>query len=94
MAFQMDILLLNELKIKDAYIKIGSIVGNKDKIDAYFMSFINKQSSVNQLEPIAVKLISFTPSLDDSSGNFIQQGYEYAKTLPEFLDSIDVLEEG
>ena len=38
---------------------------------------------------IEYKQYTFIPSVADGSANFIQQGYEYLKTLPEFADAVD-----
>lgn len=38
------------------------------------------------------KQYRFVPSVEDNAPNFIKQGYEYLKTLPDYVDAFDVLE--
>jgi len=53
------------------------------RIDIQVFSDSTKQ------EKVASAIRFFTPSVSDGSTNFIQQGYEYLKTLPEFADAVD-----
>ena len=66
----------------DTYIKINEINGYKNKITVIL--FIYKKENELLLKSEAY---SFTPNLDGD--NFIKQGYEYIKTLPEYADAID-----
>lgn len=45
-------------------------------------------------EPVYDYRFMFTPSTDDNSVRWDKQAYEYLKTLPEFKNAVDVLEEG
>lgn len=65
---------------KDCYVKIEKIYGNKDNI-------VVEVSYEYNLATIRHESFSFVPILE--AGNFIQQGYVFLKTLPEFIDSID-----
>ena len=69
----------------NAYFQIVFVNGNKNRmrIDIQVFSDSTKQ------EKVASAIRFFTPSVADSSTNFIQQGYEYLKTLPEFADAVD-----
>lgn len=69
-----------ELVAKDAYFKIASIHGNKDKIEFNVIAVLND-------EIIDGKPFEFVPTLDGD--NFIKQAYDYLKTLPEFADAVD-----
>ena len=66
----------------DAYMKINTLSGDKNKIE--FQLYIFKQIDGLLIER---KLFSFVPNLDGA--NFIKQGYEHLKTLPEFAGAID-----
>lgn len=81
--------MLIPVQIPDAYVKINSMNGTKEKMNMVV-------DILNQDKTIFVKnnFYAFTPTLDDSSDNFIKQGYAYLKTLPEYEGAIDVLEEG
>lgn len=68
-----------------AYIQITNQDGNKDKIKLQVTVF-NNDKKENVLE---IKYYLFIPSVAYGSTNFIQQGYEYLKTLPEYAESVD-----
>lgn len=57
------------------------------------MQVIGYTDNTKQYE-IYNKYFTFTASVANDSPNHVKQGYEYLKTLPEFTDAIDVLEEG
>lgn len=76
--------------IGGTYNRIDYIEGSKDVIK--FRLGVYKDSSKEKL--ISTDHYSFTPNTDAGSENFIKQGYEYLKTLPDFTNAIDVLEEG
>lgn len=65
----------------NVYIKISSIDGDKEKINAT-VAFIHEQSQFNKSYAISV-------SVSDGSNNFIKQAYEHLKTLPEFAGATD-----
>jgi hypothetical protein len=72
--------------LRNAYVRIDSINGTKNKL---FMTvgFYNK---ANDLMIVAYQnLYEFYPNVNDDSQNFIKQGYEHLKTLPEFAVAID-----
>lgn len=66
----------------DCYIKIDGINGDKTNINLN-VSFYNNKEDKRYLKSI---IISFVPTLDK---NFIEQGYEYLKTLEDFKDTED-----
>ena len=66
----------------DCYIKIESLNGDKSNINLN-VSLYNNIDSKRFLKSITE---SFTPTLDK---NFIEQGYEYLKTLDEYSDAVD-----
>ena len=65
----------------NAYFKITSISGDKNSITIYVSCFKEKDNLC-----IKTDAYSFTPTMED---NFIKQGYEYIKSLPEYTDAID-----
>lgn len=69
----------------NAYLQITSLEGNKEKVKILLTAYTDetKQNIVDY------KHYTFTPSVTDGSENFIAQGYEYLKTLPEFADAVD-----
>ena len=65
----------------NAYFRIDWLEGSK-----HFITIKVGTYKTNELFKIAENNFSFVPTLND---NFIKQGYEYLKTLPEFADAID-----
>lgn len=78
------------LHIERAYIKVLQISG--DKSNVHFEVGVYETEDKNNL--VFTKNYNFIPSVQPGSENFIQQAYEYLKTLPEYADAIDILEEG
>lgn len=79
-----------ELTFPDAYIEIIEVFGNKERmgirVDIY--SDESKEMLVDRLS------FEYVPDVADAAPNFFKQGYVYIKTLDEFKDAVDVLEEG
>lgn len=89
MAIEKNITLKNNFSedsfFDNAYIQVAEVSGSKKLIT--IQVFIKKQDQVNVLDKRA---ISFVPSVNDDSKNFIKQAYEHLKTLPEFANGKDV----
>lgn len=75
--------------LENAYIKITNQTGNKEKV-LLDVGIYDKKDGVCVL----TKYYDFVPIVSDSSANFIKQGYEYLKTLDEYKDAVDLLDEG
>jgi hypothetical protein len=67
---------------QDAYIKINRLFGDKEEI-----TFELVIKTDTKLDSICNKIYSYTPNLEGA--NFIAQGYDYLKTLPEFADAFN-----
>lgn len=78
-----------ELAFDEAYQKILKVTGNKNRLE------INLAVYDDSLQKYLIesRVFYFSPSVDEGSSNFIKQGYEYLKTLEEYKDAIDVLED-
>lgn len=78
------------LNFSDAYTKIINVSGDKKYLTIQTATFddLRLENTLIYEEHI------FVPSVSENSNNFIKQGYEYLKTLPEYANAIDVLEEG
>jgi len=74
----------NEASLTNAYIKVESVNGSKQKLIAT-VSFLNDKTS--PAIKAETKAYVFIPSMDNK--NFIAQAYTYLKTLPEFDDAVD-----
>lgn len=89
MAIKKSIRLINGLNVDAAYIRIDTVNGYKEEITMSVNSYLSQEHFLNGCEYLSQKLYSFKPSIEDGSENFIKQGYEHLKTLPEFTDAID-----
>jgi hypothetical protein len=89
MAIEKDITLKNNFSedsfFKNAYIQVAEISGTKKLLN--IKVFIKKQDQVNVLDE---RVVSFVPSVDDGSKNFIKQAYEHLKTMEEFSNGKDI----
>lgn len=83
-------MIVESIVIDKAYIKIISIEGNKEQLKMCLGTY--KTSNKEQL--ITTEYISFKPNVTHAGDNFIKQGYDYLKTLPEYAGAVDILEEG
>lgn len=87
---ELEMTIPKTVTVNNAYLMINKIEGNKEIMD---MSLnVYKDETKDYL--ISTQSYSFVPSINDGSDNFIKQGYSFLKTLPEFQDAVDVLEEG
>lgn len=78
------------LALTNAYIRIDKQSGTKEQIDLRVRTYVSREAKDNLKQWADESIYSFVPLVDDGSVNFIKQGYEYLKTLPEFLTAIDV----
>ena len=74
-----------QVEYPTCYAVIKSVSGNKNKISLQVVFYADNSKE----QAIEYKQYTFTPSVADGSANFIKQGYEYLKILPEFADAID-----
>lgn len=78
------------LNFDNAYFKITNLNGDKNNI--YIQVSIFTDNTKNNF--IDKHDYGFVPSVITGASNFIQQGYEYLKTLEEFTGAVDLLDEG
>lgn len=92
MAFVKQITTEHGVTFNKAYIRIESQSGGKDSINLRVRTYCDQQKCEAGFSWITESIHTFEPSVDEGSNNFIKQGYEYLKKLPEFESAIDVLE--
>lgn len=80
---------IKEKTYKNCYVKVVSLDGNKKYINGVAL-VIDQELN----EPIYDYRFMFTPSNEDNSMRWDKQAYEYLKTLADFKDAEDILEEG
>lgn len=78
------------MTFEEAYLQITYVSGTKEGVDITLTLFDSKHKGFE----IERRSYSFIPSVEPDAKEWITQGYEYLKTLMEFEDSIDILEEG
>lgn len=76
--------------VENAYIKVEGLSGNKEKIVFYLNAYKDVIASENKENALNSHMIEFVPSKDEESLRWDKQAYEYAKTLPEYTEAIDV----
>lgn len=72
--------------LRSAYVRIDSINGTKNKL-SLTVSFYNKAN--DSMIVAHQNLYEFHPNVNSDSQNFIKQGYDHLKTLPEFAGATD-----
>ena len=77
--------IIKDLNYPNCYVAITNVVGNKTLLEINVAYYADESKS----QKLQTKHHTFTPSVADNSANFIAQGYEYLKTLPEFADAVD-----
>lgn len=77
-----------QLEFQNSYHQIDMLNGNKDGL-SFIVCIYDSQQKTNL---ISQKTFSFVPSVAPDSLNFIAQGYNYLKTLPEYENAEDILE--
>lgn len=89
MALKMDIVTEYGLNVIDSYTRIDYLNGNKAELCIALNYYLNQSACEDGSAPMKRSFFSFTPSVEEKSLNFIKQGYEYLKTLPEFANAVD-----
>lgn len=78
------------LTFDQAYSAITTVQGDKNSLNIVVVVY-DTRAKANIIDQL---YYSFRPSVAEDAKNFYKQGYEYLKTLDEFKDATDVLEEG
>jgi hypothetical protein len=82
--------LATGITVNNCYARIDRIMGNKESMSLIINYYISQEAHLSG--KIHVKQDTthvFAASIESISPNFIKQGYEYLKTIPEFVDAID-----
>ncbi|MDD9148166.1 hypothetical protein OYT88_06345 [Sporolactobacillus sp. CQH2019] len=94
MALQLTITLPSGIIVPNAYVKIVGYQGDKNQCQlrlAAFKDQASMQAGAPQIDGYNRTEV-FVPTLSATAGDFITQGYNYIKTLPDFNGATDVLE--
>ena len=71
-----------KLTLRNAYIKIDHVNGNKAQVQAKYVVYSDKNGDI-----VEENYVGFVPDMQGS--NFIKQAYEHLKTLPNFAEATD-----
>ena len=87
MALQMDYTTNSNITVKDAYLKVQTIEGNKTKINVVVSVWKNEEASKTENMGVVGQFhINFQPV---NENRWDAQAYEYIKNLTEFSAAID-----
>lgn len=86
MAIKSDYVLKNGLEVKDCYLRIDIMRGNKNKLGFNLVPYLNSESNVPLEEG---EYYEFELLEHEDSARWDKQGYEYLKTLEKFKDAKD-----
>lgn len=78
------------ITLKDAYCRIDTVNGYKKNIQITVNTYVSREAFLNNASYVDQKIFSFEPSVAIGSENFIKQGYEYLKTLPQYENAVNV----
>lgn len=70
---------------ENAYFVISNVAGGKDGLEIR----VNAYADSSKLTIYGSLKYTFVPSVAEDSENFIKQGYEFLKTLPDYMDAVD-----
>lgn len=90
MAFKMNVKMNNGITVNDAYVKIFNAGTDKNWANITVAYYVNKDMEESFYQHAYV----FRANMQDGAENLWKQGYEHLKTLPEFADAEDTLEDG
>ena len=90
MALQKTVTFENGLpNVANAYCRIDGIYGNKNNLSFILNSYVSQAIFADSGAYIKTQQFEFVPSVTVGSANFIEQGYAYLKTLPEYAAAVD-----
>ncbi|OZQ74724.1 hypothetical protein [Paenibacillus sp. VTT E-133291] len=91
MALLKELETASGITLQDAYIKIENTSGNAETQSIIVCIYVNEDSRMSGKSAVDEKYYTFPCSVSDEAPNFIKQGYQYLKTLPEYSEAIDSL---
>ena len=89
MALSKSLNLPTGIIVESAYMRIGMVQGNKNGLSITVDAYKDQQAYADGKAELHRMYYNFVPSVEEGASNFIQQGYEHLRTLPEFVDSVD-----
>lgn len=88
MALQKDFVTDSDIEIVDAYFRICTLNGDRDKLLIRIGVYKDEQARIDGKPPAGI--LEYMVDTPNSENNLFQDIYDYLKTLPEFDDALDV----
>lgn len=89
MALKLNVTTSTGVEAAEAYVKIKDLAGNKEFVQLNVAVYYSEEAYRSGKEYLYNITHFFKPSVEESSENFIRQGYEHLKTLNEYSQAID-----
>lgn len=89
MAFIININLNNGISVEKSYARIDNVSGNKEQVIISLRYYKDRNSYDIGKETLREDAFCFVPSVQESSENWVKQGYDYLKTLSRFTKAVD-----
>lgn len=88
MALIIDRQISSGLHVKNGYLRVEHIIGNKDSLTSVARIYVS-QEVADTASPVDEIIFTFTPVNEENSPRWDKQTYEHIKSLDEFADAID-----
>lgn len=92
MALLVDKIIINGVEVRNAYARVDTIQGNKNKIEFSLNYYVNREQYQGGFGYLKQELFSYKPDISDTSVNFFKQSYDFLKTLETFKNALNVEE--
>lgn len=89
MGLKMDLMTPYGEKNKNIYLKITKIEGGKDRLFLDLTAYDENNNAFMDLYEREKQKFSFVPKIGEKLDNFINQAYNYLKTLDKFKNAKD-----
>lgn len=87
-------LLKNGLIAPTTYIIVDYLNGTQNTINFNVNTFISKKAKEEHSQPIEFQTFQFESDTTDSALNIFKQAYEHLKSLDQYKNAMDILEDG
>jgi hypothetical protein len=78
------------IDIPESYVRIDEQSGGKELISLRVRWYFSQDKCEEGCLWLQEEIFTFEPSVIEGADNFIKQGYEHLKTLPDFSIAVDV----
>lgn len=89
-----SITLNSGLEVNDAYFRIDSLHSDQVSCDITITAYISREAYLGGKAFLSAERHDFKPETDDDAPNIFRQAYAYLKSVDDYRDAEDVLEDG